>query len=80
MKTQREKREERRQNGLREVERQIRIGSLVVRQMTAAERATYPACEPGRQREPDARRHRRTGPPDADQGPRKALSQLSDMP
>jgi hypothetical protein len=49
MKTQREKREERRQNGLREVERQIRIGSLVVRQMTAAERATYPAREPGRQ-------------------------------
>jgi hypothetical protein len=49
MKTQREKREERRQNGLREVERQIRQGSLVVRPMTAAERATYPAREPGRQ-------------------------------
>ena len=53
MKTQREKREERRQNGLREVERQVRTGSLVVRPMTAAERATYPAREPGRQRKPD---------------------------
>jgi hypothetical protein len=50
MKPPREKREERRQNGLREVERQIRTGSLVVRQMTAAERATYPAREPGRER------------------------------
>jgi len=50
MKTQREKRKERRRNGLREVERQIRKGSLVVRQMTAAERATYPARESVRQR------------------------------
>ena len=55
MKTQREKREERRQNGLREVERQIRKGSPVVRQMTAAERAAYPACETGRQGNPDTR-------------------------
>jgi len=55
MKTQQEKREERRQNGLREVERQIRKGSPVVRQMTAAERAAYPACETGRQGNPDTR-------------------------
>jgi hypothetical protein len=55
MKTQREQREERRQNGLREVERQIRQGSLLVRQMTAAERAANPAREPGRHGKPDRR-------------------------
>ena len=42
MKTAKERAEERRQEKLAAVERQIRDGSLVVRQMTDAERARYP--------------------------------------
>ncbi len=42
MKTTRERAEERRREKLAAVEKQIREGSLVVRQMTAAERARYP--------------------------------------
>ena len=42
MSTARERQEERRQERLREVERQIARGSLVVRQMTPAERAAHP--------------------------------------
>ena len=50
MSTQREQRDKRRQNRLRELDGQLRSGSLVVRQMTLEERARYPAREPGRQR------------------------------
>jgi hypothetical protein len=42
MKTQQERAQERRRQKLAEVEAQIRSGSLVVRQMTAAERARNP--------------------------------------
>jgi len=42
MKTAQEREQERRREKLAAVEEQIRSGSLVVRQMTAAERARYP--------------------------------------
>lgn len=42
MKTAQERAEEKRRQKLAAVEEQIRSGSLVVRQMTAAERARYP--------------------------------------
>ena len=42
MKTTQERAQERRRQKLADVEAQIRSGSLVVRQMTAAERARYP--------------------------------------
>lgn len=42
MKTTKERAEERRREKLAAVEAQKRSGSLVVRQMTAAERARYP--------------------------------------
>ena len=42
MKTAKEREEERRREKLAAVEKQIRDGSLVVRQMTAEERARYP--------------------------------------
>jgi hypothetical protein len=38
-----EQQQERREAKLADVERQIKSGSLVVRKMTAAERATFPA-------------------------------------
>ena len=41
MKTARERADERRREKLAAVEKQVREGSLVVRQMTAAERARY---------------------------------------
>jgi len=41
MSTQREQRDKRRQNRLRELDGQLRSGSLVVRQMTPEERAEY---------------------------------------
>ena len=50
MSSQREQREKRRQGRLRELDLQLRSGSLVVRQMTPEERARYPARAPGRQR------------------------------
>ena len=50
MSTQREQRDKRRQNRLRELDGQLRSGSLVVRQMTPEERARYPAREPVGQR------------------------------
>jgi hypothetical protein len=46
MKTAQERAEERRQQKLAEVQAQIRSGSLVIRQMTAAERARYPPPAP----------------------------------
>jgi hypothetical protein len=42
MKTTQERAEERRRQKLAEVQAQIRSGSLLVRQMTDAERAKYP--------------------------------------
>jgi hypothetical protein len=42
MKTTQERALERRRQKLAEVEEQVRSGSLVVRKMTAAERARYP--------------------------------------
>jgi len=48
MKTMRERAEERRRSKLDAIGRQIRSGKLVVRQMTAAERAQFPPAEPGR--------------------------------
>ncbi len=42
MKTARERNDERRREKLRDVRRQIKEGSLVVRQMTAAERNAHP--------------------------------------
>ena len=42
LKTAKEREEERRREKLAAVEKQIRDGSLVVRQMTAEERARYP--------------------------------------
>ena len=42
MKTAKEREEERRREKLAAVEKQIRDGSLVVRQMTAEERARHP--------------------------------------
>jgi hypothetical protein len=42
LKTTQERAQERRQEKLAAVEKQIRDGSLVVRQMTAEERARYP--------------------------------------
>jgi hypothetical protein len=42
MKTAKERAEERRREKLAAVDKQIRSGSLVVRQMTAAERERYP--------------------------------------
>ena len=50
MSNQREQREKRRQGRLRELDVQLRSGSLVVRQMTPEERARYPARERGLQR------------------------------
>jgi hypothetical protein len=46
MKTARERAEERRLQKLAEVQAQIRSGSLVVRQMTAAERKSNPPQSP----------------------------------
>jgi hypothetical protein len=46
VKTTKERQEERRQEKLDDVQRQIRSGSLVVRQMTAAERARNPPRPP----------------------------------
>jgi hypothetical protein len=46
MKTPQERQAERRRQKLDEVEKQIRAGSLVVRQMTDEERARNPAREP----------------------------------
>jgi hypothetical protein len=43
MKTTQERAQERRREKLAAVQAQIRSGSLVVRQMTAAERARYPS-------------------------------------
>lgn len=48
MKTVREQAEQRRRSKLDAIGRQIRSGKLVVRQMTAAERAQFPPPEPGR--------------------------------
>lgn len=42
MRTQAERAEEKRQDKLQEMERQIKDGSLKVRKMTAAERKRYP--------------------------------------
>jgi hypothetical protein len=44
-KTQQEKQEERRQERKAEMERQVRDGSLVIRQMTPAEKKRNPAKE-----------------------------------
>ena len=46
MKTQRERDEERRKAKLDEIEKDVERGSLVIREMTAAERAKYPPREP----------------------------------
>jgi hypothetical protein len=43
--TQSERREQRRLDGIAEVERQVQAGSLVIRQMTKAERERQPAVE-----------------------------------
>jgi hypothetical protein len=42
MKTQRERAEERRNERLEDVDRQVRTGSLVIRKMTDEERKAYP--------------------------------------
>jgi hypothetical protein len=47
MKTQQERREQRRQERVAAMEHQVRNGSLVIRQMTEAERARYPARKRG---------------------------------
>ena len=51
MKTVKQQQEERRQAKLDDVQRKVASGSLVIRQMTSAERARYPAPPPeqGRQ-------------------------------
>jgi len=46
MKSTQEREQERRREKLAAVEAQVRSGSLVVRKMTAAERARYPARQP----------------------------------
>jgi hypothetical protein len=43
MKTQREQREKRHREGIAALQLQVREGSLIIRQMTEAERARYPA-------------------------------------
>jgi hypothetical protein len=48
MKTPQERAEERRREKLADVQRQIRDGSLVVRKMTAEERAQFPPRPDGR--------------------------------
>jgi anti-sigma28 factor (negative regulator of flagellin synthesis) len=49
MKTPAERREQQREEKLEAIKRDIRAGSLVVRQMTPAERAQYPPqCRPRR--------------------------------
>jgi hypothetical protein len=50
VKTQWERREERRRQLLKDIDRQVQAGSLTIRQMTPAERARYPAREPGAKR------------------------------
>jgi len=42
MKTPAERRQERRDEKLEQIARQVQAGSLVIRRMTASERATYP--------------------------------------
>jgi hypothetical protein len=46
MKTQRERTEERRQQRLEDVERQVKSGGLVIRTMTEDERRRYPPPNP----------------------------------
>lgn len=48
MKTMRERAEERRDLRLRDVERQVENGSLVIRSMTKEERKRFPAPDPNR--------------------------------
>jgi hypothetical protein len=48
-KTQRERNDERRRQKLQDIEEKVRAGSLVIRQMTAEERADMPA-RPRKQR------------------------------
>jgi hypothetical protein len=50
MKTQRERAEERRDQRLQEVERQVRSGTLVIRPMTEEERKRFPPPDPDRPR------------------------------
>jgi hypothetical protein len=50
MKTPQERQADRRRQKLEEVDKQIRTGSLVVRQMTAEERALHPARPPAPKR------------------------------
>jgi hypothetical protein len=50
MKTPQERQADRRRQKLEEVEKQIRTGSLVVRQMTAEERALNPVRPPAPRR------------------------------
>ena len=48
MKSSRERAEERRQQRLEDVERQVRSGSLTIRSMTPEERLRYPVPDPDR--------------------------------
>jgi hypothetical protein len=50
MKSPQERQADRRRQKLEEVDKQIRTGSLVVRQMTAEERARHPARPPAPKR------------------------------
>jgi hypothetical protein len=50
MKSPQERQADRRREKLEEVDKQIRAGSLVVRQMTAEERALHPARPPAPKR------------------------------
>lgn len=51
MTTQQEQREKRRQERAASMARQVRSGSLVIRQMTEAERKRYPGAKPAPSRQ-----------------------------
>ena len=55
MKTQRERAEEKRQQRLGEVDRQVKSGDLVIRQMTDEERKKFPPPDPDRPQRPQRR-------------------------
>jgi hypothetical protein len=50
VKTQRERAEERRNQRLQDVEKQVQSGDLVIRQMTEEERKKFPPPDPDRPR------------------------------
>ena len=55
MKTQRERAEEKRTQRLEEVDKQVKSGDLVIRQMTDDERKKYPPPDPDRPQRPSRR-------------------------